>query len=167
MDLLAVGLILIIAVACLISARGGSDAGMCLAGLAIAFCYVLFTVAMPVEPFDSGIEISDFINRAPDQPPFESTLTVPVTEPILWNAATGAGCAQWPRAAPGGYDVDIGITERARYLGGKNKAAIDGAVRSGRYLFEKYYADELKENEDRDWWSAQAQPLETDFWSFY
>lgn len=44
-----------------------------------------------------------------------------------------------------------------------NKRAIDGAVRATRNQFDKYFANELPENESREWWSHQADDNETDY----
>ncbi len=44
-----------------------------------------------------------------------------------------------------------------------NKRAIDGAVRATRHQFDKYFANELPENESREWWNNQADDNETDY----
>jgi hypothetical protein len=48
-----------------------------------------------------------------------------------------------------------------------NKRAIDGAVRATRNQFEKYFGNELDENEKREWWSHQADDVETDYQYYY
>ena len=64
---------------------------------------------------------------------------------------------------PRGYTADEALARLQQHRSEINKKAIDGAVRSTRNVFEKYFVNELKENEDREWWSAEAQPMETDF----
>lgn len=48
-----------------------------------------------------------------------------------------------------------------------NKRAIDGAVRATRNQFDKYFGNELDENEKREWWSHQADDVETDYQYYY
>lgn len=48
-----------------------------------------------------------------------------------------------------------------------NKRAIDGAVRATRNQFDKYFSNELDENEKREWWSHQADDVETDYQYYY
>lgn len=64
---------------------------------------------------------------------------------------------------PRGYTADEALARLQQHRSEINKKAIDGAVRNTRNVFEKYFVNELKENEDREWWSAEAQPMETDF----
>jgi hypothetical protein len=44
-----------------------------------------------------------------------------------------------------------------------NKRAIDGTVRATRNQFDKYFVNELDENEKREWWNHQADDVETDY----
>jgi hypothetical protein len=64
---------------------------------------------------------------------------------------------------PRGYSADEALARLQQHRAEINKKAIDGAVRSTRNVFEKYFVNELNENEDREWWSAEAQSFETDF----
>lgn len=68
---------------------------------------------------------------------------------------------------PRGYNADEALARKQQHRGNMNKRAIDGMVRSTRNVFQKYFTDELKENENREWWSAEAQPIETDFHPYY
>jgi hypothetical protein len=68
---------------------------------------------------------------------------------------------------PRGYTADEALARKQQHRGNMNKRAIDGMVRSTRNVFQKYFTDELKENENREWWTAEAQPIETDFRPYY
>jgi hypothetical protein len=68
---------------------------------------------------------------------------------------------------PRGYNADEALARKQQHRGNMNKRAIDGMVRSTRNVFQKYFTDELRENENREWWSAEAQPIETDFRPYY
>lgn len=59
--------------------------------------------------------------------------------------------------------VDENLARKMQHRGAMNKKAIDGAVRATRNLYEKYFRNELDENERKEWWTAQAQDMETDF----
>jgi hypothetical protein len=63
----------------------------------------------------------------------------------------------------GTLDADELLARKQQHNGGRNKRAIDGAVRSTADLYRKYFQNELAEAEGNDWWSAEAAPIETDF----
>lgn len=62
-----------------------------------------------------------------------------------------------------GLDLDHAIMQKTAHTNNLNKRAIDGRVRTTKKLYEKYFENELAEQEDREWWSAEASPIETDF----
>jgi hypothetical protein len=64
---------------------------------------------------------------------------------------------------PRGYNADEALSRAQQHRADINKRAIDGAVRSTRNIFEKYFFNELRETEMRDWWSAEASEFESDF----
>jgi hypothetical protein len=66
-----------------------------------------------------------------------------------------------------GYNADEALARKQQHRSSMNKRAIDGAVRSTRNIYQKYFTDELNENEEREWWTAEAQPIETDFRPYY
>lgn len=59
--------------------------------------------------------------------------------------------------------VDESLARKMQHRGAMNKKAIDGAVRTTKNKFVKLFQNELDENEKQDWWSAQANEIETDF----
>lgn len=66
-----------------------------------------------------------------------------------------------------GYNADEALSRIQQHRSSINKRAIDGAVRSTRNIYERFFQNELNENEQREWWSAEAQPFETDFRPYY
>jgi hypothetical protein len=65
------------------------------------------------------------------------------------------------------YDLDESLSRGQQYRASINKRAIDGAVRSTKNIFQRFFNNEMDENEKRVWYSAEAQDLETDFRSYY
>jgi hypothetical protein len=59
------------------------------------------------------------------------------------------------------FDEAMAIKQNHRSM--INRKAIEGAVRTGAGHFERFYRDELDENEKRVWWSAEAEDLEVAF----
>lgn len=59
--------------------------------------------------------------------------------------------------------VDESLARKMQHRGAMNKKAIDGAVRTTKNKFQQLFRNELDENEGQNWWSAQAQDIETDF----
>lgn len=62
-----------------------------------------------------------------------------------------------------GINNDDKLSRGQMHRSQMNKRAIDGAVRATRNQFEKYFGNELDENEKREWWSHQADDVETDY----
>lgn len=65
------------------------------------------------------------------------------------------------------YNADEALARKQQHRSSMNKRAIDGAVRSTKNIYKKFFTDELKENENREWWSAEAQEFETDYRPYY
>ena len=61
-----------------------------------------------------------------------------------------------------GLNADANLARKQHHRASINKRAIDGAVRSTRNKFAKYFQNELDENESRIWWETD-QNLETDW----
>jgi hypothetical protein len=59
--------------------------------------------------------------------------------------------------------IDDKLTRGQIHRSEMNKRAIDGAVRSTRDQFNKYFANELPEAEAAEWWNNQAEDAETDY----
>ena len=55
------------------------------------------------------------------------------------------------------------VARKQQHNLGLSRRAIDGAVRSTRNKFDKYFQNELTENEGRVWWSSEASEADTDF----
>lgn len=68
---------------------------------------------------------------------------------------------------PRGYNADEALARKQQHRADINKKAIDGAVRSTRNIFNRFFQNELQENENNDWWSAEAAEFETDFRPYY
>lgn len=60
-------------------------------------------------------------------------------------------------------NIDDKMARKQHHRADMNKKAIDGAVRSTRDKFERFFANELPENEARDWWGGDAMDKESDF----
>lgn len=67
----------------------------------------------------------------------------------------------------GAYDLDESLARGQQHRGTINKRAIDGAVRSTKNVFQRTLQNELDENEEREWWSAESTKFETDFHPYY
>jgi len=61
------------------------------------------------------------------------------------------------------FSIDDKLARKQHHRADMNKKAIDGAVRTTKANFERFFANELAENESRDWWDAEAKDLETDY----
>jgi len=59
--------------------------------------------------------------------------------------------------------MDDKLSRGQKHRAQMNKRAIDGAVRATRNQFDKYFVNELDENEKREWWGGQAEDNETDY----
>jgi len=68
---------------------------------------------------------------------------------------------------PRGYTADEALARKQQHRADINKKAIDGAVRSTRNIFNRFFQNELNENEEREWWTAEAANFETDFRPYY
>jgi hypothetical protein len=68
---------------------------------------------------------------------------------------------------PRGYTADEALARKQQHRSDINKKAIDGAVRSTRNIFNKFFQNELHENETNEWWSAEAEEFEADFRPYY
>lgn len=55
-----------------------------------------------------------------------------------------------------GTDADELLARAQQHIAGRNKRAIDGAVRHTANSFSKYFANELQETVEREWWSHEA-----------
>ncbi len=62
-----------------------------------------------------------------------------------------------------GMDLDQALAHKKIHTDSINKRALDGRVRTTKKLYEKYFIDELNEQENREWWSAESSPIETDY----
>lgn len=62
-----------------------------------------------------------------------------------------------------GLNADASLSRKQQHRSSINKRAIDGAVRSTRNKFQKYFQNELDESAELEWWSAEADDTETDF----
>jgi hypothetical protein len=60
-------------------------------------------------------------------------------------------------------NVDESLARKQMHRGAMNKKARDGQIRSTRAIFEKYFRDELNENEGRVWYSSEAKGTEVDW----
>lgn len=64
------------------------------------------------------------------------------------------------------HDVDSDTKIMNRQKKHHNKTATDGRVNTTKKLYEKYFTNELAENEEREWWTAEAnQGDESSWWN--
>lgn len=66
-----------------------------------------------------------------------------------------------------GINNDDKLSRGQMHRSQMNKRAIDGTVRATRNKFDKYFGNELDENEKREWWSHQADDVQTDYQYYY
>jgi hypothetical protein len=59
--------------------------------------------------------------------------------------------------------ADEMLARKQQHRASINKKAIDGHIRSTKNIYQKYFANELDENEHRVWWSDEASEITTDF----
>lgn len=86
--------------------------------------------------------------------------------PINGNAVDLVQASKFDIPLSGKQNVDELLARKQQQRANLNKMAIDGAVQSTKNIYEKYFSEELDENEHRVWWSSEAQDLETD-WNPY
>jgi hypothetical protein len=60
-------------------------------------------------------------------------------------------------------NMDDKMARKQHHRADMNKKAIDGAVRTNRDYFERFFGNELPENEAREWWEGDALDKESDF----
>lgn len=60
------------------------------------------------------------------------------------------------------YDADDGLASRQSYLGYADKRAKDGANRTTRNIFNKFFAEELNAESSKEWW-GNSETMSTDF----
>ena len=61
-----------------------------------------------------------------------------------------------------GITLDEALARKQAHRSLMNKRAIDGSVRTTKKMFEKFFQQELNENEKRVWWSSESNLNETD-----
>ena len=66
-----------------------------------------------------------------------------------------------------GYNLDQALARKQQHIGSINKRAIDGMVRNTKNVFARTLQNELNENAEREWWSAESTMFESDFRGFY
>ena len=54
--------------------------------------------------------------------------------------------------------IDEKGVKKQKQAGDKNRRAITGAVTATRNVFDRYFREELDENEQRDWYDLEASP---------
>ena len=60
-------------------------------------------------------------------------------------------------------NIDDKMARKQHHRAEMNKKAIDGAVRTGRNYFERFFANELAESGTYPWWEGDATDKESDF----
>lgn len=59
-----------------------------------------------------------------------------------------------------GYNVDEQMARMQSHISDRNRRAINGAVRATRNKFDKFFEQELRENETRHWWENEYADYE-------
>lgn len=59
-----------------------------------------------------------------------------------------------------GLNLDQALARKQQHRGSMNKRSIDGNVRNTKNVFQRNFINELDENEEREWWSAEAFSLD-------
>jgi hypothetical protein len=59
-----------------------------------------------------------------------------------------------------GSTLDNKLSNRMKYMGLQNKISKDTRSRFNRYTIQPYFEEELKENENRDWWNVEQDYLD-------
>lgn len=62
-----------------------------------------------------------------------------------------------------GTNADEMLARKQQHISSANKRATDGMIRHTAASFKKYFANEMAENERKDWWSAEADPVDSDY----
>lgn len=62
-----------------------------------------------------------------------------------------------------GTNADEMLARKQQHISSANKRATDGLIRHTSASYKKYFANELAENERKDWWSAEADTVDTDW----
>lgn len=128
----------------------------------------------PSKPIDN----SDLIHEAAMN--YSSTFQPQLSQGVTASqSADGSGFNLGEPDAPAGiikysvplndfaYDLDESLARKQQHRSDMNKKAIDGAVRSTRNIYQKYFSNELNTNSEKQWWSAESTDFETDFHPYY
>lgn len=59
-----------------------------------------------------------------------------------------------------GSTLDNKLSNRMKYMGLQNKISKDTRSRFNRYTLQPYFEEELRENENRDWWNVEQDYLD-------
>lgn len=59
-----------------------------------------------------------------------------------------------------GSSLDNKLSNRMKYMGLQNKISKDTRSRFNRYTLQPYFEEELRENENRDWWNVEQDYLD-------
>lgn len=94
------------------------------------------------------------IGNKPNYSPTFGTSPVP-------NSSFPRSKYQFPLS--GQQNVDELLARKQQQRSDLNQLSTDGRVRSTKTCYQKYFNEELNENEHRVWWSSESQDLETDF----
>lgn len=86
--------------------------------------------------------------------------------PLRGNVETPSMFANYNTVLSGKQNVDEMLARKQQQRANINKRAIDGTVRDTRTFYDKFYKNELDENEKRVWYSSESQDIETD-WNPY
>ena len=61
------------------------------------------------------------------------------------------------------YNADQAMARAQGYRSDRNKRALTGQVRHTRNSYDKFFQDELYQNENREWWSNENSDLENEW----
>jgi hypothetical protein len=123
---------------------------------------------VPTE-INSSIDTSDVVQRVLTrgnvvyEPNMQGVSATTAAQISNFNLAEPGPTTLYSIARTNKTNVDEQLTRKQMHRGAMNKKAIDGKVRSTKNIYQKYFLNELDENEHKVWYSAEAEDLEMDF----
>lgn len=118
-----------------------------------------------VDKIDNSDVVDQFVSRGSSyfQPNMQGVTPVTYAGTSAFNMHEQGPLSEYYTPLEGRMSIDEMAARKQQHRAAINKKAIDGAVRSTRDIYERFFNSELEENEGNVWWSAEAAPIETDF----
>ena len=127
---------------------------------------VYASVGSPNDPIDNSDVIDMAVSKGSMLYQSINNNITPIKSTMSQDVLGSSGTVEYDIPMTGSQTIDEVLARKQQHRASINKKAIDGHVRSTKKIYEKYFKDELDENESKVWWSSEAQEIETDFTNY-